>query len=283
VSGDHEPVRSRYLDVGGIRTHYLDAGDGPPVVLLHSGEFGGSAELCWEFNIGPLARDFRVIAPDWLGFGGTDKLRDFVSGSDRMIRHMSAFLQAMAIEQADFAGASMGATMLLREAARPGCRFPIRRLVVASGGGFVPDNEERRRLLSYDGTPEAMRAILRANFHDPAWARDDAYVKRRVEASLAPGAWEAIAAARLKPPTVPPRSDFGQPDTIAYERIRYPTLAVAGAEDKLRLPGYHEALGRIPDARIVVLAGAGHLLNIEKAGEFNGLVREFLLAGDAGG
>jgi 2-hydroxymuconate-semialdehyde hydrolase len=283
VSGDHEPVRSRYLDVGGIRTHYLDAGDGPPVVLLHSGEFGGSAELCWEFNIGPLARDFRVIAPDWLGFGGTDKLRDFVSGSDRMIRHMSAFLQAMAIEQADFAGASMGATMLLREAARPGCRFPIRRLVVASGGGFVPDNEERRRLLSYDGTPEAMRAILRANFHDPAWAQDDAYVKRRVEASLAPGAWEAIAAARLKPPTVPPRSDFGQPDTIAYERIPYPTLAVAGAEDKLRLPGYHEALGRIPDARIVVLAEAGHLLNIEKAGEFNGLVREFLLAGNAGG
>jgi len=51
VSGDYEQVRSRYLDVGGIRTHYLDAGDGPPVVLLHSGEFGGSAELCWEFNI----------------------------------------------------------------------------------------------------------------------------------------------------------------------------------------------------------------------------------------
>jgi hypothetical protein len=31
-----------------------------------------------------------VIAPDWLGFGGTDKLRDFVAGSDRMIRHMKA-------------------------------------------------------------------------------------------------------------------------------------------------------------------------------------------------
>ena len=277
MSSNHEQIRSRYIDVGGIRTHYLDAGDGPPLVLLHSGEFGGSAELCWEFNIGPLARDFRVIAPDWLGFGGTDKLRDFVSGSDRMIRHMSAFLRAMVIDQADFAGVTMGATMLLREAARADCRFPIRRLVVASGGGFVPDNEERRRLLSYDGTAEAMRAILRANFYDQSWAQDDAYVKRRVEASLAPGAWEAIAAARLKPPTMAPRQDFGQPDTIDYERIGYPALVIAGAEDKLRLPGYHEAPGRIPDSRIVVLPETGHLLNIERSGEFNDLVRRFLL------
>ena len=58
---------------------------------------------------------------------------------------------------------------------------------------------------------------------------------------------------------------------------------MAGGEDKLRLPGYHQALGRIPDARIVVLAEAGHLLNIEKAGEFNDLVRRFLLDHDAGG
>jgi pimeloyl-ACP methyl ester carboxylesterase len=104
-----------------------------------------------------------------------------------------------------------------------------------------------------------------------------------VEASLAPGAWEAVAAARLKPPTMPPRSDFGQPDTINYERISYPALVVAGAEDKLRLPGYHEALGRIRDSRIVVLAEAGHLLNIQKTGEFNDLVRQFLLDRDADG
>ena len=82
---------------------------------------------------------------------------------------------------------------------------------------------------------------------------------------------------------MPARSDFGQPDTIEYERIRYLKLVIAGAEDKLRLPGYHEALGRIPDSRITVLAEVGHLVNIEKAGEFNDLVRQFLLDHDAGG
>lgn len=270
------PVYSRWLNVGGIRTHYLDAGDGPPIVLLHSGEFGGCAEICWEQNIAELAADHRVIAPDWLGFGKTDKLRDFVSGSDRMVRHMAAFLETMALDEADFAGVSMGATTLLREAASARCRLPIRRMVVASGGGFVPDNEERRKGLNYDGSPAMMREILRSNFSDPRWYDDESYIARRVAASNAPGAWEAVASARFKSPLLPPRSQFGQPDSIPYENIPFPTLAIAGSGDKLREPGYHQVLERIPDSQIVVLEGAGHLLNIERASEFNVLVREFL-------
>ncbi|MFI5624015.1 alpha/beta fold hydrolase [Nocardioides sp. NPDC051685] len=269
------PIYSRFVNVGGIRTHYLDAGDGPAVVLLHSGEFGGRAEFTWEFNIAALAVDHRVIAPDWLGFGKTDKIRDFVSGSDRMVRHMAAFLETLAIDEADFAGVSMGATTLLREAASGRCRFPIRRMAVASGGGFVPDNEERRKSLNYDGTPEMMRAILSSNFADPKWYEDDEYVSRRVAASLEPGAWEAVAAARFKSPAVPARSQFGQPDTIRYENIPFPTLAIAGGADQLREPGYHQVLYRIPDSKVLVLEGAGHLLNIERADEYNELVREF--------
>ena len=61
--------RGRYVEVDGMRTHYLEAGDGPAVVLFHSGEFGGGAETSWEYLIPALARHFRVIAPDWLGFG----------------------------------------------------------------------------------------------------------------------------------------------------------------------------------------------------------------------
>jgi len=272
----HVAVYSRFVNVGGIRTHYLDAGDGPPIVLLHSGEFGGSAQLCWEYNIAALATEHRVIAPDWLGFGQTDKLRDFVSGSERMVKHMAAFLDTMAIDEADFVGVSMGATMLLREAASNRCRFPVRRMVVASGGGFIPDNEFRRSNMNYDGTPEMMRTIVEANFTDSRWHNDQDYIARRVAASNAPGAWESVAAARFKSPVLPPRTEFGQADTIEYENIPYATLAVAGSEDKLREPGYHDALRRIPDCEVVVLEGAGHLLNIECADQFNALVRGFL-------
>jgi 2-hydroxymuconate-semialdehyde hydrolase len=247
-------------------------------VLLHSGEFGASAALSWEFNIAELAQHFRVIAPDWLGFGETDKLHDFVSKKERMLRHMTAFLEVMSIDEADFVGCSMAGGMLLREASSDQCRFPIRRLVIISGGGFMPDNEHRRALLEYDGTPDGMRRILEATFHDSSWWENDEYVRRRVESSLAPGAWEAVAAARLKAPNIPPRKDFGQDDTTAYERVPYPTLVLVGAEDKLRIPGWQTVFEeRMPDVEVVVVEDAGHLLNIERADVFNEAASEFLM------
>lgn len=117
-------IQSRFITVEGINTHYLEAGAGPTLVLLHSGEFGGCAELSWEFNIAALAEHFHVIAPDWLGFGGTDKLYDFIAGHRRMLQHMVGFLAAMNINEADFLGNSMGGTFLARVAASEQPIFP---------------------------------------------------------------------------------------------------------------------------------------------------------------
>ncbi|MCL6592529.1 MAG: alpha/beta hydrolase [Alicyclobacillus sp.] len=269
-------IQSKFVVVDGIRTHYLEAGTGPTVVLLHSGEFGGCAEISWEFNIEALAAHFHVIAPDWLGFGRTDKIYDFAGGRKRVIQHMKRFLEVMAIEEADFIGNSMGGSNLARVAAEQPDLFPIRKMVIASGGGYAPFNEHRQALLEYDCTMEGMRRLLRAMMYHPKWAEDDKYVRRRYELSLLPGAWECTAAARFKSPAVPPRTHFGQPDQTPYENIRVPTLLVAGANDKLREPGYYEYGKRIPGARIVVLEECGHCPNIEKAEEFNRLVIEFL-------
>src|SRR5690606_36583633 len=60
--------------VAGLETSWLEAGVGPPLVLLHGGEFGASAELGWETVIPALAERFRVIAPDVLGFGYSAKV-----------------------------------------------------------------------------------------------------------------------------------------------------------------------------------------------------------------
>lgn len=269
--------RDRFVVVDGVRTHYLEAGEGPPVVLLHSGEFGGCAEFSWEYLLPVLATRHRVIAPDWLGFGETDKLHDFIDKRERMLAHLVRFLEVMAIDSADFVGNSMGATYLVRAAAENPGRLPLARMVVISGGGHVPDNEHRRVMLDYDCTREAMVALLQAMFVDPVWWSDPDYVARRHAATLAPGAWEAVAATRLRPPTAQVRSEFGQPDATPYERIEVETLLVAGAQDKLRLPGYAQELaGRIPRSQLAIVSDAGHCPNIETAAEVAPLISDFL-------
>jgi pimeloyl-ACP methyl ester carboxylesterase len=275
--------RSRFVAVDGILTHYLEAGDGPPIVLLHSGEFGGCAETSWEYLIPALARNFRIIAPDWLGFGQTAKIHDFDGKRARMLSHMARFVEVMALEKAHFVGNSMGATYLLQMAAETPCRIPIDRLVAISGGGFIPDNEERRRLLDYDGSERAMIRLLAAIFEDPVWYSDLDYVRRRHALSIAPGAWEAVAAARFKSPVAPSRSEFGSADPTPYERISVPVLLIAGDRDRLRFPGFApELAARIPNAEVEVLEGCGHCPNIERAADVADLIMTFLTSTDGG-
>jgi pimeloyl-ACP methyl ester carboxylesterase len=271
-------IAGKYVTVDGIRTHYLEAGSGPTVVLLHSGEFGGAAEISWEFTIPALAPHFHVVAPDWLGFGRTDKVFDFADPRGRVYRHMSRFVETMGIAAADFIGNSMGGSNLARIAAERPVPLPIRSIVLASGGGFTPETAARKTLLACDGSPEAMRALLHAMLFDRKWGDDAAVVARRQEFALMPGAWECAAAARLKPPSAPVKaSGFGTPDTTPYERISAPTLIVAGAEDRLREPGYAMKLAaRIPDCEVHVLERCGHCPNIEMAERFNELVIRFL-------
>lgn len=263
--------------VDGIRTHYLEYGEGPPIVLLHDGSYGSSAELSWFANIEALGQAHRVIAPDWLGFGGTDKLHDFGGGRRRRLWHMTRFLEVLDPGTAAFCGVSMGATLLLGIAAGDEFGWPIGAVVSASGGGFIPLNDARQETLDYDCTVEGMRRIVGNFVHDQTLLEDERLVQARFEASIQPGAWEAVAAARFKSPLAAPRSEFGQADKIEYERIGVPALLIAGAEDKLREPGYANKLAeRIPVAELVTLPECGHLPPIEHPERFNRVVLEFL-------
>lgn len=101
-------IHRRAVAVDGLPTSYLEAGDGDPVVLLHGGEFGASAEIAWEHNIGVLGARFRVLAPDLLGFGQSAKVVDFVDGRAMRIRHVARFCDVLGVDSAHFVGNSMG-------------------------------------------------------------------------------------------------------------------------------------------------------------------------------
>ena len=277
-------IASRYIDVDGIRTHYLEAGAGPTVVLLHSGEYGGAAEISWQYAIPALAPEFHVVAPDWLGFGRTDKVFDFADARARVYRHMQRFVEAVGIVEADFIGNSMGGSNLVRIAATEPEILPLRSIVLCSGGGFTPETEERKTLLAYDGSEDAMRALVKAMLHDPKWGDDDAHIALRQEFATMKGAWECQSAPRLRPPAAgKAASGFGAADNTPYENISVPALIVAGADDPLREPGYAPKLAaRIDGAELIVYENCGHCPNIEHADKFNAAVLDFLRRVNAG-
>ena len=267
-------IASRYVMAGGIRTHFLEAGEGEPVILLHSGEFGGRAEFSWHLTIPALARRFHVYAPDIVGFGWTEKLVSFSDQAGLRIRHVRAFIDALCIDSAHFIGNSFGGSVILTVASREQPDWNIRSVISVSGGGPAPDNAARRVLTNYDGSREGMREILKVLFYDPHWWADD-LVDERWRAATEPGAWEAVAAARLAPPG---REKGFSPTTRGdVTRISVPTLIVGGTDDLLREPGcWDELHAAIPGSEMKIFPSARHCPHIEFADEFNRLALDFL-------
>ena len=273
-------MQRKELVVDGLITSYLEAGDGDPVILLHGGEFGVSAEIGWERTIPALAERYRVLAPDMLGFGQSAKVIDFNDGRGMRIRHIARLCAELGVDSAHFVGNSMGAINLLTDATSDSPVLPMRSLVVICGGGEIQRNQHMEALYDYDATMPAMRRIVKALFHDPSYPADDDYVQRRYQSSIAPGAWESLAAARFRRPgAAPPPTPSSK---RAYRHISVPALVVEGGCDKLLPPGWaKEIADQIPGGRSAVVEAAGHCPQIEQPSIVNELLLKFL-AGAAG-
>jgi pimeloyl-ACP methyl ester carboxylesterase len=268
-------IQHRTTVIDGLVSGYLEAGDGDPVILLHGGEFGVSAEIGWERTIPALAAQYRVLAPDMLGFGQSAKVIDFNDGRGMRIRHIARFCEMLGVDSAHFVGNSMGAINLLVDATSESPILPMRSLVAICGGGEIQRNRHMEALYDYDATVPAMRRIVEALFHDPAYPADDDYVGRRYESSVAPGAWETLAAARFRRPGSPPPPSPSS--TRAYQRVTVPTLVIEGRCDKLLPPGWaKEIADQIRHGRSAVIDAAGHCPQIEQASVVNELLLEFL-------
>jgi 2-hydroxymuconate-semialdehyde hydrolase len=268
-------IQRRTTVVDGLVTSYLEVGAGEPLVLLHGGEFGANAEIGWEHNIAALAAHHRVLAPDMLGFGQSAKVIDFTDGRGMRIRHVARLCAGLGIDSAHFVGNSMGAIMLLTDATSDCPVLPIRSIVTICGGGEIQRNQHMEALYEYDATVAGMRRIVEALFHDPAYPADADYVRRRYDSSIAPGAWEALAAARFRRPGAAPPPPASS--KRAYERISVPTLVVEGACDKLLPLGWAKQVAdQIRDGRSAVVEGAGHCPQIEQSSIVNELLVDFL-------
>jgi len=265
--------------VNGHRIAYLDEGQGPPLILLHG--YGGSMWQ-WEYQQ-PLTAQFRVITPDLIGSGLSDKPAiDY--RPEELIDSIRGLMDELGLPTATLIGNSMGGGVAIGMA----LTYPerVHRLVLIDG---LPDHV-RERLVS----PLMQRAI---NTHAPAWlARFGALFlgNRTMEAVLK----EIVYDPRLVTPLVLDRSNRNRQraDMITpllslrnslplweqhfaprLKDIRHSTLILWGEHDRLFPPQVGRDLHTtIPHSEFIVIPDAGHIPQWEQPQAVNRHIREFL-------
>jgi len=263
----------RTIDAAGISTHYHEAGSGPPVLLLHGSGPGVSAWANWRLTIPALARNYRVIAPDLVGFGYTERPRDTYYSLQTWIDHVWSFLDALGIQQTSLVGNSLGGRIGLGMAAQRPDRLHRMVLMGAPGVGMTV-TDGLRALREYEPSEENMRQLLLRYFAvDPAIITAD-LVRTRYEASVAPGAFAAYRDMFFSPQHA--GSELG----ITEEQVKAVptrTLLVHGLQDKVvPVEVAWNMVRLLPDADLAVFARCGHWTQIERADDFNHLVGRFL-------
>lgn len=264
----------KHIVAGGFNTRYLEAGTrGKPVlVLVHDGAFGTTAELCWEGLLGPLSRDYHILAPELLGWGGTDKVVYFDrSPYSARIPHIAAFVREMGIAQADFLGSSFGGSLIMRATVAPDNPWNIRRAMSLSGsGGPYRLQSGIEALADYTPSIEAATRLTELIAGSTAGLGD--HIQQRHANSLIAGHWETLIAPRLKNPSVqrtPPADDYL--DRLAATQV--PSILVEGQRDPLLEKGWATKLAALSPLISSIVIDAGHEANIECPDKVVDLVR----------
>jgi pimeloyl-ACP methyl ester carboxylesterase len=291
------PPHSHIIDVRGIDYHVLEWGDStaPALVLLHGWM---DVAASFQFMVDALAGRWRVIAPDWQGFGRTDWrpggywFQDYVADLDFLLRAL------VPGERANLVGHSLGANVAMIYA---GVRPAHVRSVVALDGFGIPPEEE-------SVAPGKLAAWLDALAHPPMLApypRLAAVADRlqrnnprlpRDKADFLAGEWaEALpdGSARLR---ADPRHKLPFPTVYRMEEIeaiwgdiRAPVLWVAADGSPIprwlaggdATPGAAEAevarrMRHVPQATLVTVADAGHMLHHDQPEAVARIVEQFV-------
>ncbi len=221
VFGQGQPA-DKTIMVFGQSIHYFDMGSGPVVVLLHG---LGSRKEDWMPVLEPMAQKYRLLVPDQIGFGRSDKpLLDY--SIQTYVDFLNEFLRQLKVEKANLVGESLGgwiAGLYVAEIASGAHLIPVEKLVLVDAAGLKQDKPIP------DLNPSslaAMRGLMEAVFYDTSWLNEEA-LRRTFTDKLAVHDGYTV------------RSLLGNP-TLGTERldeklasIKVPTLVTWGKQDKL--------------------------------------------------
>jgi pimeloyl-ACP methyl ester carboxylesterase len=247
--------------VYGQNIRYIEAGQGPTVILLHG---LGSVKEIWSANIGALSAKYHVYAPDQIGFGHSDKpLLQYKIVT--FVDFLHGFMQSQNLSKATLVGNSLGGWIALDFAAR----HPelVDKLVLVDSAGLPWE-----KALAMDLNPASladMRTLLESLFYDKKMVTEQFVLQAftnhvrnndgyTIERTLAGFAQNQFEDAKLS-------------------SLHAPTLVVWGRADELISVSRGERLrDGIPEAKLVVFEQCGHVPQLEKPAEFNQVLMDFL-------
>jgi len=257
--------------VNGYAIRYLDDGpsDGKTLVLLHG--IGASAER-WSRVIPTLSKYFRVITPDIVGFGYSDKPTVEYT-MDFFLDFFNGFLDKLDVTKASVIGSSFGGHLATEFAIRSNRR--IDRLVLASPAGMMrtstPTLDGYIMAALYPTVENAFKAF-KEMAHDPSAVTVE-IVMDFVNRMRLPNAKYAFMSTLLGMRYAPKLQG-------RLAKIISPTLLLWGDGDKMIPVQYSKEYSEIPDSEIVVIKNCGHTPYVEKPMTFNKLVLKFLVGVD---
>ncbi len=267
------PEIGKSVVAAGLKTNYLEAGEGEPLLLIHGSGPGVTAYANWRLVLPVLSKRYRVLAPDISGFGYTERKADQVYDMEHWVAHLIGFMDAVGVKKAHVVGNSFGGGLTLASTVRHPDRFDRLALMGASGTHFDM-TPELDAVWGYQPSIENMRNAIMTFAFDTSIVTDD-LVKSRYEASIRPGYQESYS--RLFPGPNRQRhiAALATPDE-KLRALKHRVLVIHGRDDRIvPLSASLRLHSLIPHSDLHVFGECGHWTQIEKKDGFVQLVDNF--------
>ena len=272
MASDEKPEIGATADANGIKTNYLEAGKGDPVVLIHGSGPGVTSYANWRVVLPALAENFRVLAPDMVGFGFSERPANIQYGVQTWADQVVGLMDTLELPTAHMVGNSFGGAIALRIATQHPDR--VGKLVLMGSMGVpFPITAGLERVWGYEPSFENMRKVLDVF----AYSRDlvnDELAEVRYRGSIQPGFQESFAAMFPAPRQRWVEAMCTPEDDI--RRLPHRTLIVHGREDQvIPVQTSLRLMELIDNADLSVFSHCGHWSMIERTQDFNRSVNEF--------